>query len=112
MQNNSRKRKKKISGTILGLSIVGVILLGFILWITPWVWYDNSPKPLGGRLEYVGKKHYGCWLGFCDSNPGTTSYYATDMSLEEVKSYFKKATLHDYSKANSFLDYSTLEFHS
>jgi hypothetical protein len=81
----------KISGTAIGLAIVGLIVIGVIAWLTPWVHLDNSPKPLGDRLEYVGKFDYGC-IG-CDAAPGAAYYYATDMKLEEVVGYFRGAKL-------------------
>src|SRR5919202_225124 len=93
MQNNSQKRKKKISGTAIGLIAVGLIILGIAAWLTPWVHLDNTPKPLGDRLEYIGKFDYGCggFIGMCDSAPGAAYFYATDMKLEEVVGYFRGA---------------------
>jgi hypothetical protein len=90
------KQKKKRYGRLQTITATASIILvvgGLIAWLTPWVWYDNQPKPLGDGLEFVGKKDYGCWLGFCDSKPGATYYYATDMDLEEMEGYFKGAEL-------------------
>ncbi len=47
--------------------------------------------PLGdsSKLEFVGQVGYGCWI-ICDSNPASTYYYATDMSVENTITYLKK----------------------
>lgn len=82
-----------MSSNLLAFLIILAIFIGIGLWLTPWVWYDNTAKPLGDRLEYVGKHNYGCVVGFCDSKPGATYYYATDMSVEDTIHYFQKAKL-------------------
>src|SRR5690606_3919320 len=48
-------------------------------------------KPLGDKLEYIGKTDNGSWV-VCDAKPGSTYYYATDMSVEEIADYFKATT--------------------
>lgn len=88
-----RTPKKKPNPTLIGLVAVGVIILGIIASLIPWVQLDNTPKPLGDRLEYIGKQNYGCTIGFCDAKAGTSYFYATDMSIDEVGKYFKKARL-------------------
>lgn len=46
---------------------------------------------MGLKLHYVGKVSGGCLIPLCDSGPGATYYFSTDMTLEEVMRYFKKA---------------------
>jgi len=83
---NKHASHTKIIGLILGLIIVGAA--GFFVYYI----IAASPKPLGNKLEYIGKDSYGCWL-VCDSNPSSVYYYATDMNAEEVVKYFKKAQI-------------------
>jgi hypothetical protein len=88
--NNSKINRfhklKTIHIIILTIGVLLLILAGY------WAWNNFSPKPLGSKLEYIGKEDYGCIILFCDSGPSSTYYYATDMSLEEVKKYFGKAS--------------------
>ena len=81
---------KKVSAAnkrfYVALGIIGAILIGW------WAWEQFSPKPLGDRLEYVGREDYGCWI-ICDSAPASVYYYATDMTPEEVVAYFKGANM-------------------
>lgn len=86
----NRPRRNKI---LIALSIViGIaILIGGWLYIQP-----RIPHPLGDQLEYIGKRDYGCagfWL--CDSHPGTTYFYATDLTPPELATYFQKARATD-----------------
>jgi hypothetical protein len=78
----STKSKKKV----IVLSIIVAVILGIIGW---WVYGATRTYPLGdgSKLEYIGKYDYGCW-GFCDSNPSSVYFYATDLDTEEIlKSY-------------------------
>lgn len=54
----------------------------------------HRPYSLGDsdKLQYIGKVDYGCLL-ICDSEPASTYYYATDMNMNEVFAYFKKASV-------------------
>ena len=52
-----------------------------------WAWMNFSPKPLGDKMEYLGKKDYGNILGF-DSRSYSVYYYGTDMDEEELAGYF------------------------
>ncbi|HEU5122054.1 MAG TPA: hypothetical protein VFT59_04360 [Candidatus Saccharimonadales bacterium] len=110
--NDPKQTKKNRLNAIIAIASVVIGVAALWLWLAPWVWYDNGPKPLGEKMEYVGKRDYGCWLGFCDSKPGATYYYATDMNVEEVVRYFGKAKLLRTSPADSFHRYSTLEFNT
>lgn len=87
--NNTVKRKtlsKKVIAIIC--TIVLIILLP-----TSWFAYTAfSPKPLGDKLEYIGKQDYGC-IVFCDSRPGSVYYYATDMNIEQIEAYFNNAVV-------------------
>ncbi len=70
----------------LVLGIIGVLLLGW------WAWNQFSPKPLGDKLEYVGRSDYGSWLPLSSAPPTAVYYYATDMSNESLVNYFRNAT--------------------
>lgn len=49
--------------------------------------------PLGDNLEYVGSTHSGTIRFLSDSSPSASYYYATDMSIQDIVNYFKKAKL-------------------
>jgi hypothetical protein len=85
MKNTTKQlsKKKKIIFGIIGI----VAILG--AW---WAYNAFGPKPLGDKLEYIGKIDYGCII-FCDVGPGSVYYYATDMSVGEVEKYFKRANI-------------------
>lgn len=71
---------------------ITTIIVGLLVLIGAWFFYiqPQLPRPLGDRLEYIGKRDYGCnWL--CDSRPGTTYLYATDLTPPELVDYFGKA---------------------
>lgn len=58
--------------------------------------YIKRPRDLGPELEYVGKSTYGCYVPyFCWTRPGGVYYFATDMTAEDLKGYFKKAAYVD-----------------
>jgi hypothetical protein len=65
------------------LGVIGALLVGW------WAWEQFSPKPLGD-LEYVGQRHYGCWL-ICDEKPGATYSYATNLTPPGLSAYLKGA---------------------
>jgi hypothetical protein len=75
-------RKKKV-----WLAVVAAVVVAGFGW---WTWNEFVPRPLGDKLEYLGKEDYGNIFGF-DSFPSSTYYYGTDMTSEELASYFKKA---------------------
>jgi hypothetical protein len=97
MQNNATAQKPNKFYSRFQLILAITVVVAFIClvaaWFFPWVWHDPRPKPLGDRLEYIGKFDTGC-AGFpClgGGPPSATYYYATDMSMEEVMGYFKGA---------------------
>lgn len=80
--------KTKRSWIIIGLIVMASFILGFLTFDH----LNKQPRDLGPELEYIGKSEYGCWMpGFCDSGPATSYYFATNLSLEELKTYFKDA---------------------
>lgn len=85
---NLLKRDKSFRNFIICLA--GIVLIG----ICYFIYQLYKPYPLGdvNKLQYIGKVDYGCWL-ICDSNPASTYYYATDMSVDGVIAYFKNATV-------------------
>lgn len=95
---NSLTRKTYITASIILLlicAIGGVVLYRHTL-----------SYPLGSKLEYIGKVDYGCWL-VCDSNPASTYYYATDMSVNDVIAYFKRLHLEgEVRTINEVADFS------
>jgi hypothetical protein len=68
---------------------LGLVIFLIASW---WLYSATRVYPLGDKLEYIGKSDYGCPL-ICDANPGSTYYYGTDMSAEEVVRYFKGAVI-------------------
>ena len=85
IKHSSRKKRVIFSVFAAALLIAGG-------W---WVYTALKPEPtypLGDRMEYLGKEDYGCY-GICDSYPGSIYYYDTDMSIEEVIDYFKRASV-------------------
>ncbi|HMH70489.1 MAG TPA: hypothetical protein VK502_03740, partial [Candidatus Saccharimonadales bacterium] len=74
---------------LIVMSVIVALLLGW------WAWSYFGPKPLGDRLEYIGRKDYGMWLPLTSVTPGSTYYYGTDMSVKEVGKYFKGAEMVD-----------------
>lgn len=88
LTKNQLPRKQIV---ILVIATVAVLLVGW------WGWWQFGPKPLGDKLEYIGKFDGGCiWI--CDSEPYTDYYYATDMTPQEVVDYFKGANLLNYDE--------------
>lgn len=57
--------------------------------------FVEEPQDLGSELEYFGTTTYGCWF-ICDSPPNSTYYFATNLTQEELKEYFKGATYVEY----------------
>jgi len=94
--NNAQQTARQPSSKRPWLIVVGIICFIFLSLVGWWGYsiYADSQKtyPLGDRLEYIGKDSYGCWI-ICDSNPSSGFYYATDMNINEVVSYFRKAQL-------------------
>jgi hypothetical protein len=102
MKKDPKEKKKTLINVIIAAVSIIIVAAIFIIRFTPWVWYDHSAKPLGSRMEYIGKHDYGCAPGPCiGGEPGTTYYYATDMSIEEVESYFKEAKLKEQPQPES-----------
>jgi hypothetical protein len=87
MKTTSARFRKKYF--IFEIIILVVLALGFGGW---WAYVNFAPHPLGDKLEYLGKRNYGCII-FCDVGPGSTYYYSTNMSIEEVVRYFRQAKL-------------------
>lgn len=84
------KKKLKDPGTYAVL----IVLALPIYWLGSLAYpYVNRvlPKDLGPGFEYVGRTDYGCWYPLCGSQPGSSFYFGTDMTIEEVQKYFKKA---------------------
>ena len=69
--------------------ITGILLVA----VATWSISNVIPHPLGDKMEYLGKEDYGCWVGFCDSQPASIYYYGTDMDTRGVTEYFKKSTV-------------------
>lgn len=58
----------------------------------------TTPQNLGSKLEYIGTYNAGCewwqipfYMGWC-SGPSNDYYFATDMTENEIKSYFSQAS--------------------
>ncbi len=76
-------------GVIIALLIVTLVWGG-----TLWFMHRNpQPADLGTQLEYVGKRDFGCQFPlmffFCDGEPSTEYYFATDLDEQGLQNYFK-----------------------
>lgn len=74
--------------------IVGVILVIYSFFMIKGI--IEAPRDLGPDLVYIGKKDYGCnildFFFLCDSpTSGYDYYFGTDMSIDQLASYFSKA---------------------
>ncbi|MDX2776569.1 hypothetical protein PV379_04355 [Streptomyces caniscabiei] len=83
------------------------IIIALLSW---WAWVNFSPKPLGDKMEYLGKKDYGNVFGF-DSKPYSVYYYGTDMDEEEVASYFHGSLSHEGEPPESGYNGSFIAVH-
>jgi len=99
------KKKRVILIIAIILDAIILIIVGLIAFSA---WQSNQPHPLGDRLEYVGKQDYG--YGLSDGPPSTEYYYATDMTVDEVASYFNKTELYKGSPTsiNKMSDYASI----
>lgn len=79
-KKTSKKRKTLI--ILLALTVIIISLL------TPGIWARYSAKPLGNDLDYIGMRSVGIFLVAPQHD---NYYYATDLSLDEIKNYFSKA---------------------
>jgi hypothetical protein len=107
---NFLKRITRKQWTI-GLGVL-IVLLGTFM-----VFRLNTNQPnLGTRLEYIGKINTTCewwqvplFFGTC-KGPDYDYYFATDMSEEDIKGYFSKASYINTSAGIN--DYDSLDFRS
>ncbi len=86
-----RALKKTITGKLFIILIATLVIIATIGVIA----YIITPKDLGPKLHYIGKKDYGC-LQFplffiCPNDVYSVYYYATDLTQDDLKSYFKSA---------------------
>jgi hypothetical protein len=74
---------------LVGLGTLSVLICAFGFLI----FRAESPS-LGSQLEYIGQRQFGCLLVvLCESsNPYSDYYFATDMTEDQLKAYFKGAT--------------------
>ena len=49
---------------------------------------NKAPRDFNSEFKFAGKQDYGCFL-LCDSMPGSTYFYATNISEEGFKQSFK-----------------------
>lgn len=89
----TKKQGKIIAYSILGLAVI---------WIAWMSWVKFGPKPLDDEAIYIGRRTAGCLIPLCGSNPSDEFYYATDLTIDEVKnSYFNNAIVVSDPKYNS-----------
>jgi hypothetical protein len=90
------KKQKWIAIIVLVLMVIaGLVIASAIRKISTTV----GPADLGAKLEYVGKQDLGgCVLWWCENQPYSEYYFATDMSEDELGSYFEKASLNHREK--------------
>lgn len=103
------KFMKKFTGKQKWLAAFGalIILLGGLAMAG--VIKGNDPGNLGANLQYVGKYNSSCdwWggvvsMGFCSSQ--YEYFFATNMTVEELKVYFGRAKLVDYQDYSDAAD--------
>jgi hypothetical protein len=91
--NTLRKWYRHRTAEKVVFTVVGFVVIALLSGWGVWSYVDSQKTyPLGDKLEYVGKSDYGCFY-ICSAWPGTTYYYATDMTAEEIVGYFKGAKL-------------------
>lgn len=85
--------KKLTPAKVISLIIGGLFVIAFII-ISVKVFVDR-PQDLGPELEYIGKEHTGCplplplgYIMLCSSEPGEEYYFATNLSMDELKKRF------------------------
>lgn len=78
-----RHRLLTAAAIIVALMIPGCIAV----WLAT---RASDPQNLGPQLQYIGKANYGN-LPFSDAQPYSEYYYATDMSIDDMKTYFPNA---------------------
>jgi len=88
--NTRRPNRKKI--ILLGLAVVIGVLV--IMGAFKFVQRLNAPQPnLGSSFEYLGSQLSHCYFGglVCDSDPFSDYYFATNLTEEQLKVFFKGA---------------------
>lgn len=87
MSVRTKKYKyKHLITTITPLALIVIIISFFV--------FDSiRSRPLGEKVEYVGKQSFGSIFPPSSSLPYDVYYYDTNMSPEEIIAYFKKAQL-------------------
>jgi len=87
------KPKKKPRKPLLQLIMLGIIvgIIGILLFSATRVYFSvERPTNLGSKLEYVGKVDNNCFPS-CGDPLGATYFFATDMTVKELRGYFKGA---------------------
>jgi len=77
------------------LGIVGVLLVFAVRFYLS----IERPTDLGSKIEYVGKINNNCFP-MCGDPWGAEYYFATDITLDEVKRYFNKAKYYPSDSAD------------
>lgn len=76
----SKMKRKPLIVTIV---LASILLMGVIF-------FQLRTYPLGNQVEYLGKIEHGTWsFPFTDSSRYDTYFYGTDMSADELASYFQ-----------------------
>lgn len=83
-------------------SIILVIILVGLLW---WSVANLTPRPLGDRLDYLGKEDSGGGLFYMDYTPYSVYYYGTDVTPEQLVNQFKDTSLkHPIEDNGQYID--------
>lgn len=86
MHTYPRKSVSKKARTWL---LVAIIVLPISFFVVKY--YLDLPHDLGPDLVYIGKQDYGNIPFISDSRPGSTLYFGTDMTYDELKAYFERS---------------------
>lgn len=89
-------KKHKVLAILSGTAIAILLV---------WSAINLTPRPLGDRLEYLGKEDGGGGLFFMDYAPYSVYYYGTDVTPEQLVNQFKDASLkHPIEDNGQYID--------
>jgi hypothetical protein len=94
--------QRKKPTLVIAAAIISVMLLGFAAFN---IHGQLNQPSLGSQLEYIGQRQFGCLLVvLCESSsPSSDYYFATDMTEDQLKIYFKNARYVDVPNSGGVL---------
>lgn len=110
---NMKKVGPRLLASVKKHKILTIILAISILLLVWWAFVNLTPKPLGDKMEYLGKVDSGGGLFFRDYAPSSTYYYGTDMEPTELTGYFREATyapIDNFARKHAFFTTTEKDF--